>query len=91
MTRGEISPRLRRVGNTCRLVERMPRLAGHTPVAGLHGIADGELLEAFDHHALAGLEAIGDQPLAIDKAAGADRLRDNAIIILDQKHFAGAG
>ena len=45
-----------------------------------HGVAGGEFLEAFDHHALAGLEAVEHQPLAVLLRTDPHRLHRDTIV-----------
>ena len=57
---------------------------------GLDLVAGGEFLEAVDHDAVAGLQALGDEPVAVLHRAGADRLHRDAVVVLDHEHFAAA-
>src|ERR1700756_6074073 len=60
------------------------------PDLRLHSVAGGKFLEAFDHDAIAGLQSVGDEPLAVLHRAGADGLHDDAVVVLHDEHLAAA-
>ena len=53
-------------------------------------VAGGEFLETFDHDLVAGLQAVGDEPLAVLHRADADRLDRHAVVVLDHEYLAAA-
>ena len=61
---------------------------GLDPNLWLDLVAGHEFLETFDHVPVAGLQAFGDQPLSVLLRAGADRLRCDAIVVLDDEDLA---
>src|SRR5829696_5908382 len=56
----------------------------------LDAVAGGELLEAVDHHAVAGLQAFDHQPAAVLRCAQPHRLQGGAVVVLDDEDLAAA-
>src|SRR5688572_27558179 len=56
----------------------------------LDAVAGGELLEAVDHHAVAGLQAFDHQPAAVLGGAQPHRLQGGAVVVLDDEDLAAA-